>query len=334
MNTNINATNLTLRNKFVKLIESDDARQAYTNACKKFCGLTEDVTEDILWRLTYYNPDDSSKDLQRLGLNPEEIPAEILTALRNELRSQYKQHHPDAWKVDVPKTCMEAFTDLKNHTDEIVATKVLNHCFSRVTTSEEDMERVLFLLKSDIEKWYFGGLRELKFNSEQASYLKPYHMEIHNLFVAVCEQFKQQCRSGDSFTNKPFAGLSDRLNEAGVNVSDDELPYNFSDPVSDTDADEDVQPESHVEEPAEVSAQPVITEFTALTADNIMANKDVFFAFAVDENFSSLPQIKALGFDLNAVIDRKNAILYLLSAEAALYEAQQNRNKAAEALSN
>lgn len=334
--TNMPIITIKLRTKFAKLIENDYTRQAYIIACEKFCGLAEDAASAILWRLTY-STDAATEDLRRLGLNLEEIPQEILNPLKNELHSQYKQHNPNAWEVAVPDECVEAFTDLKNHAGEIVAEKVWKHCDRRVSTNEEDMNRLLFLLKSDMENRYFGGLRELDFNYEQASYLKPFHMLVHNLFVTVYEQFKHQSHSGVTFTNKPFEGLAERLDKAGISLSNDDLPFEDNITIS-RDKAMEVQHEPAVEKPtedvAEVPEQIETTKFTALTVENILANKEVFSAFANANDFGSLSQIKNLGFDLNAVISHVDAISQILQWTELLEEAQNNLDKAAKALYN
>jgi len=209
--TTINNITIKFRSKFEKLIKND-AYEMATEIFKKF--LKQNFTDalELLWQMTY---DWSSLSMSEVNIFNDTISDELITSFRNELRHQYSKIHPDFLEPDVPATCEEAFKTLKQHSDIIIANVVYAHCLLHLDYYE-DTDRILFLLNHAEEKNYYGGIRSLHFSCEEASYLKPYHSLIHDLFKAMSEYHTNK---SDVPMNTPFANLNQKLEEVGFDVA-------------------------------------------------------------------------------------------------------------------
>lgn len=346
MTENTNITNFNFRSKFEKVL-SDENRQVITAAFEKFCKMVPYTARKVLWKLTYN--EDASVALDELGLNSEIISSENVSIFRNELRSQYEKLNANFLAVDLPEKCKEAFTALKKRTDSIVAYIVYAYCQERLHI-KDGMDRVLFLLKSEDENNFFGGIRSLRFNKEESAYLKQFHNEIHDLLKALYD-FKLQ--EDASFKNKPLSGLDEVLAET-------DLPFDFCDVpdevldeldtaeenanISQPNLENEEQSESKqevVEENANISQPKLeneeqsesltesaektrdeesnqITGLKPVNADEIMKHREVFKKFfntGEKYDYNLLFQIGLFGYDLNEVMyDKKDKIIDLLLA--------------------
>lgn len=321
---NGNNTTFTFRSKFEKLV-NDENRPIIVAAFEKFCNIDPETTvaRDILWDLTY-NPEVSSKALQELGLNQEIISPENVSKLRDELRHQYEKIHKGYLVVDVSEEYIPAFEALSKKAGPIVASVVNELCSYRMLGY--DVPRALFLLSSDKENFFFGGICEVGFTSKEAEYLKPFHMQIHDLLKAMYD------RKQDASRNTPLSGLDSIIKDAGI-----ELPFIVGEetqeavePLNEV-PQVAVEPETLVKAPVEAAAetsneaqaeQPdeVNSGFKPLTPEEILENKDVFTTFVESSDMNILPQIGNLGFDLNKVIAKKEAIGKVLEAHAKMEE--------------
>lgn len=299
MNNHNESTTITFRSKFEKLL-SDENRPAIEAAFEKFCNIDPETTvaRDILWDLTY-NPEVSFEALQKLGLNQEIISPENVSKLRDELRHQYEKLHNGYLTVDVSDECIPAFEALSKKASPITASMVNELCSYRL--HGRDVPRALFLLKSDKENFFFGGICDIGFNTKEAEYLKPFHMEIHNLLKAMydCQQ--------DASKNTPLDKLGSMVKEAGI-----ELPFDMGkDP-------KEASNEAQAEQPVEADFG-----FRPLTPEGILEHKDVFTAFIESCDMNLLLQIGRFGFDLNKVISKKEAISKVLEVDAKRREVDQ-----------
>ena len=173
---------INFRTKFAKLIMNEAQYHEFLDAFEKFVDLHDKKAFDILWRLTYVN---SSEALSAIGLT--NVPLEMLTILRNELRYQYEQHHPNIFDVEIPENCKEAFSALEKRTDSFTAKVVYKHCCMHTFVARKEQERIIFLLNHSDENYRFGGIRSISFNSAEATYLLPHHELIHDLFTTTLE---------------------------------------------------------------------------------------------------------------------------------------------------
>lgn len=313
MTSNTNAINF--RTKFSKHIQCDEEHAVFVSAFEKFINLDAETATNMLWRLTY-NP--YSEALWTINLDPETISSEMTAALRNELRYQYTQHYSDFLAAEVPEECMDAYTLLTKRTDAIAAYVVYTHCNIFLYFDEASVTRVLFLLNSDKENQYFGGLRSLNFNMEESEFLKPSHMEIYTLLKAMYELRKSQ--GAYTSSSNPFQNLDTMIQQTG-----NDLPFTFGEEQADTVEKtlvEETQGECLPEEiPAEEPAQELVQNialFNAITAENVLEHKDVFSAFAITRDMSCLVQLSKLGFDLNQVVAKETAITNFIQAAVAL----------------
>lgn len=295
-------TNIKFRSKFEKNLTDTD-KSNIISVFEKFCGMKANAAYNILWLLTY-SEDSISVALNTLGLESTCIPA---INLRDELRYQYNTLHPGFLTIDISSESQEikeAYECLKKKTDLIVSYVVYQHCRAKVSIYESDMSRAIYLLESDDEKNFFGGIRNLGFNYDESTYLKPFHKEICNLFTLLYNDMYQANK------NMPFKELQKLI--------PDDLP-------SESIAVPDKDP---VEKCEEISAEPSITQdekslqtdsgIRHLTAYEILANRDTFTSFAKNKNLDSLDSLLTAGFDTNQLISKRVEISNFLDAVEAL----------------
>jgi len=186
--TNSMNTKFEFRTKFKKLM-NDENSQAIIRAFEKFCSLESEDALDVLWRMTY-SQDKAFEEVYKLGMDNKMISSESFLVLRNELRYQYEKliqpEFTSFWTEYDDEKIQEAYLILEKCTDSIVASVVYDYCHEVLDKPVSDISRILFLLKSDKENNYFGGIRSMDFHKpEEAEYLKQYHIEIHNLLEAL-----------------------------------------------------------------------------------------------------------------------------------------------------
>lgn len=330
-NTNANpceTMEITFRNKFEKLL-TDGNRAAIVSAVKKFCSFNADYAIKSLWSLTCGLWAD--KTLERLELS-EEIVGDV-TALRNELRYQYELRHPDFLNLDVPSTCLPAFEALKNKTDAIVANVIFGYCISHIHLDANTVQYSLKLLSSDAENRYFGGIRSLsaRLSYPEATYLKNFHMEIHDLLKAL---YEDKCQNEVSSGNLPFANLDERIKEAGIQLAPNAAPTSRqktechsygSTPAVEVNPQEPLStPCTFCEEVPTTVQSDVATEinpdtgFASLNAPQILRYQEHFNALLSSEALANLIILRDSGFDLNEIIDKEKKISSFLQVSEDL----------------
>lgn len=320
MENNINCTNINFRSKFSKHIQCDTERDIFVSAFNKFLALDKNSAIEMIWQMSF---DPCSEELWKIVLDPESIPEEMYTALRGELRHHYEKIHRPSDKdsihfwtgvSEIAEEENSQLMELSGQTNIIVAAVVYNKCLNYILRkSLENIERVVFLLNANKEQLHYGGLCELRFEPQEANYLKAFHTQIHNLFNVMYENRKEQ---KVEMTQKPFANLAQKIESAG-----NDLPFFFSGQDK-NDNQENLEDEIQEEVmPEEISAEKptvCIPTFISITAENVLENKDVFSAFAINRDMSGLIQLNQLGFDLNQVVAKEEAIINLLKAVEAL----------------
>ncbi len=158
------------------------------------------------------------------------VTEEFAKAFRNEIRHQYaKMHSNFLVPSGLSDEAMEAFEILKNNSDEIIAYTVAERCIEMLSYIKQDYSRLLYLLRSDEEKFYAGALLQLGFKTKELTALKSYHHEIADFIVALCE--KTECDMQNKATNRqdsnivpPIIKLEDAKSEK---IKDKEEGKNF-----------------------------------------------------------------------------------------------------------
>ena len=306
---NTNEKKFNFRSKFRKYVIEENV-PIITEAFEKFDTLSPDEALYFLWELTF-SENSACAVITDLGLNSKIITPESLIPFRNELRYQYSKSHAKFLTMDVPDSCEAALVALTNATDIIVANIVNKHCHLKIHDTPEFMSRLLFLLDSEQENNFFGGVRSLNFSMEETHYLKFFHKEIHNLMKALYES-KQ-----GGFQNKPFANLAEKLKESGVYVPEKSENEDFSDET----IEEFLKIEVSV--PANNTVKQEIfekSEFKKLSLEVILLHKDIFMSFAESDDLNLMLPIGNMGFDLNEVMDKKEKIYNFIEAAEALSE--------------
>lgn len=207
-NANANSSSVNFRNKFAKMIDTPERLAYWTSAFQEFVSeYSPAEATEILFHLSVKgehlfedlckDPDTLMKGMGTLTVDPKELlpnipTAEILALIRNEARFQYEQIHKGFLNRCMDENTKAAFIQLKNHSDEIIAASVYDCCNEYMYVLNENIERVLYLLAHKDEKFFFGGLKTLGFNEEQANYLKPYHNYVHALMMAMYENKKNE----------------------------------------------------------------------------------------------------------------------------------------------
>jgi len=272
--SNQHQTTFTFRTKFKGFLNENDFLNI-TEIFENFCKSSSATAFDILWRLTY-STDVANKEIYDLGIKSEKFSPEKILLFRNELRYQYEQRWTNSIETNFESPIKEAYSALKNKSDSIVANIVYRHCYAAKNYS--DINRILYLLMSEKEQNYFGGIRALNFNMKEAEYLKPYHIEIHNLLQEVHNAF-----NSEEFNELPFY-----MGEEEKNVENN--------PVKNNEIEEEM------------------SRYKNLTPEEIFKNKDIFKSFVENVDIELLNSIIHLGFDLNEVSTKREEIFNLIKA--------------------
>lgn len=286
----VETTNFDFRTKFRKLL-TEENYSVITSTFETFCNLTAERAYSVLWNMTY-SPQKGFEELSSLGLNPDSISEKDILSFRNELRFQYQILNPHFLKRPVPVECQEAFQNLVNITDPIVSNIIYTNCYLSFDYPTQNFDRILYLLNSENENNYFGGIRSLGFNIEEADYLKPFHIEIHNLLAELIKYKKKN------------------INTALLD---------FYVPDTEMKKEEDVHQEEDyiVTQPVE-KEEEFYREFKPVTAENILVHKETFKAFVEEEDLNLLMVIGTVGFDLNEVMAKREQIRIFIEAAEML----------------
>lgn len=313
---NVNPSNqsmaISFRNKFKKLL-TEDNYETTASAFQQFCdSFTPESAIKYLWNMTYLQGD--------INLEEDELfwsfPQENIIALRNELRFQYELRNPGFLDVQVSDECQEAFETLAKRTDAITAKVVLEHCKNHSYLDESSIERTLYLLSSDLEKNVFGGIRSLAFDWKAASYLKPFHMQIHDLLKALHDARREEYAS---YGSNPFAELASMVDKTCVESMEDKRPAS---PKPEVDLPSTNPKDSGKPRETEDRLQIVVTKnpgFKALTTAQILKEEACFKEF-IGIDMSILRTLRDNGFDLNEIVDKAHKIRTLLLAADELNE--------------
>ena len=272
-------TKIKFRSKFTKVIQhSDTDEEVLRKAFEEFLKYGDTFALDLLWRLTFEN---HSPGLWLIGLDPQSISDEVHEVLRNELRYQYTQKNTDFLSYDkIPYELAETFSALSNHSDTIVAHAVYHKCLDCV--------------RDNVAKKDFLQLRRI------AHLLSSY--KENNFFGGFRSLGFQH---DEAFYLKPYREQISKLFDLMVHDHIKDLLPEKEQVVEEIDV-------------AEIIIDTSTTAFIQITPESVLANKDDFSSFAVDGDLNALIQIGKLGFDLNAVSLKKDAIANLILGANAL----------------
>lgn len=309
------------RSKFEKLISkfTKVQRKKLDAIFENFIAEPDDVRcAQILWALTYCE----WSGLYSLGIKvhddfimedilvpdvPEkflEIPQTLVLPLRNELRFQRKRVHSNFLTVHYPDGCEQTFkVMLHSMNDPVLTYQACEHCHQICyTSSEVEINRILFLLNCTKKENIFGGIRSLKFSPSQSEYFMKYHTEIRDylesVWVSITHNLEPEAHSYSS-TGVLYHQLEDWCKAhpgvlAGCDNADDSnneeaLPIEYS--TSELN-----------DSTSEVASSPT------LSVSNILADKMLFSQFLVSFN-----QLASKGYDCEEIMKRKGKIEAILS---------------------
>lgn len=285
---NTNAT-ISFRSKFEKFL-NDETRPIFAAAFKKFCSFSEEKALTILWQFTY-KPHEVPFYFEELGLMPEQVSEEMLPVFISELRSQYKKLYPSFCEVTVPDALRETYEVFTNATSVIVSKHVYDRC-TRQMYRPDEIE--INLSKMVNEKAYQEtrerAIRFFTFGRLETQYLYTFRKPLHDFLEKMYEL--NLLPTTQPFTNTPFACLGDFIKKSGM-----DLPFEYEEPDP---------------------------KYKALTSDEVLANREVFASFVVHNDFSALSQLNLLGFDLNKVMAKKDAILHFLGVAAKKEDTEED----------
>lgn len=336
-NTVRSTTSITLRSKFEKQLSKlpEDTQKTIKQVIDTFVKSGDNNTcFEILWKLTA-DPVSGLKVLSlRVDTDPTVygkdisckltcIPSCLVQPLRNELRYQRKQINPIFMELDVPESCKVAFKNLSNATnDAIIAVAAYEHCDQLCqTASDEEFERVQYLLSSPKEGNYFGGIRSLRFGRTEAMCLKNYATELSQLLEVLRKE--KLAASQDVQPHTPMAAQLDAWRMAHPEaIVEDETIGSTDDSESTAtqpETPEDIQVEAvvnsdvsstDIEDNTEAKLAP---GSKAITAPTIVENAELFKTF-----LDSYNDIIESGFDPSEVIANAEAISMISEAAKLL----------------
>lgn len=327
------------RNKFTSVI-TDNNRSSILKAFQKFLRRAPDSAVPFLWKLTCCDRTENFEGLlETLGLEATTVAMESRSLLCSELRYQYSLVHPDFLDVTAPEDCLPALQALKDKVSDSIAVYMVTQKIREflLVGTPAFFEQTMNLLDAEEEAKYFGGIRSLKFGYPAAIFLKPFHTEIANLFRALWEHKKS--KEEDS-KNLPFKDLDARVKKAGIVLAEEATIPATEATVNEASTLKAAAPQTHTIEPqanskaSTVEVTPKSTqetmapasasvaseersEFTALTADLILAHRSLFEQLLVGRDKNVWYQIGMLGLDLNTVFEKTQSIQTLLTATAA-----------------
>ena len=283
-----------LRSKFVKALAelSEDKRDRIITAVVNFKNFDDNAEcLNVLWELTY----DYVKGLKSIGLisadateeEIKEFPEDLVKLFRNELRYQRKASNSKFMERKIPEKCKEAYRDLCSATDAIVAVIIYDICCKLCKNSDEDtINRALGLLASDKEQHFFGGIRSLHLKRDEAIYLKPYAILLHNLLNALFEERKEKKK------DNPFEKVANMI------------------VIAEKKEEKVVSCESTSEQ---VERKNIELIGTAITVSHIEADSEIF------ENFlNSYRKIVEAGYRAEEVIEKADDIQSILDISKKL----------------
>lgn len=295
-----NAIIVNFRSKFSKKMLNDENREKVCEIVKDFCRLSPVVARPHLWKMSYDANTIVEEKFKESGLDL--TSPENIALFRNELRFQYEKLYPEFVCPDLPENFQEAYSDLKDKmVDSVGPYMVWQRIQSLLEKVDNDsIERTLFLLNSDKEANYFGGLRSLRFGLKESDYLKPYHLQIHGLLKVM---FDYKNHSNE---------VSDESQPLDTSVESQPEVQNTSSPdtVVVTPEEETLVDNTTTEENT--------SNFKALTALAVLENKDIFEEVVLKNNLNKLIALGSLGFDLNKVMARGEDIRLLLQVAKQL----------------
>lgn len=333
MNKNITATsnpvmttNIQLRTKFSTKIP-EGLHERFVQIVSKVNSMSEYKALSTLWKLTY-NP---SETLRSFGLTSDKdyaedetlpfkgfdfIPEELIIPLRNELRYQRTLVIPNFPEHSVSEKWYEAFEALKNATgqDMITCVIILDKCNNALAYFPDiEIEHSIDLLNNPLDNKLFGGIRNLRFNYDEANYLKPYATHIAALLSAMLEEKKLHSKP-----NTPMSGLGKLIEEKGFLLEETSAEEATNvvktasienvDVIEESCEEDAPAPEENVAESTSPSENVL-----QITARTILDNMEVL------ENFlSAFKKLEEVGFNPSEVISKLDAISKNLESIKAL----------------
>ncbi len=171
MNTTLNL------NQNVNEFFNQNQKKLIAELCESFLEKSFGAAKHILWKLCY-RPDylkELSPDLFDSINKNEDLPLKsAIDSIKEELRAQYVLRNPCftfgiLHKNDKTISGTKC-SDVDGFACDTIYEAVENYLEDKYTDKAK-VERLIYLLDSDQVNIYFGGLRELKFSPEEASYI-------------------------------------------------------------------------------------------------------------------------------------------------------------------
>ncbi len=267
-----------LRTKTVKALGgNEELIQKVTAFIEDLLTKTDEEIFDLLLQLKFQ----PEKVLIQKGLSA--IAVEDVQKLRGDIATNYKNAHPDSYLnqpvSEYPEDLVKAL-----QSDITLLSFIKQKCNETKYLGQEDLNRILYLLRSPIEKNYYGGLKAMKFSSVEASFFKDVAKPIADYFE----------------TFLPDSGLSSVIPE-GIDLKITSLP---ADPF----------------ESSKTSAQPVVTAKKAepkLTGELVFKHADeISRLLEAHKNYLKICEDfeKAVGIPADEVLKKSQKITALLNA--------------------
>lgn len=341
--TSSKSSKYSFRTKFAKrLSEANMAPNSLDNAFTIALSMTIGKMFMLLWHMSFTATMDGA--LQELGLTTDVelapnvtivkegytyIPIDIVPSFRKELRLKYQKEHPDFLKINGSSYAFEQL--VKDLGSKVLAYGILTRVKRNLSWDPEEMERTIYLLRSDKENFVHGGLRNIGLTNYEAQELHDKAYVIASFLENLNELRKVENASqsllgynnrGESL-NQPFSGLKEQLEAHSIEipvVTAEEtesipIPFMEEDEESSASAQQVLNDEVHaVVESVSTHNEPISqVEPKSLDSMAILQNSELFKQF-----IDVAAQLTSLGFVPTEVLQKDDEIKRLLEADAAL----------------
>ena len=253
-------SNIQLRNKFLKACPNVETQNQVISECEYLCTLSPEHAITYLWK-KFIEAHDPNENVDSSKFN---------LMVWRELRSQYTVAHPGFPQVFVPDSCQKSYATFAE-VNPVVAAVVTNITISYIKRNMPMICRTSFLLNSDKEANYFGGIRELGFSYAESTILKSFISQIREIFDSLCTYYQ------------------------AIDLSQEELPFSFSS----EDESETSTLQSTIEE---VNEEDLEFKHEAL-ALIILQNRQI-----IEEFFQIADSFETLGLNPEEILNKKDVI--------------------------
>lgn len=312
----IESSSYNLRNKFKDQLKKVGLSENYFDHSFDIAmKMSKETFKTLLWNMSF--EESSDRALESLGLSTskkEDFYKDLVIPLRNELRFQYTNMGEDFLNPSFAPDFEQVFAKFSKRfgEDKILVNGIWEIALNFVSyTSSEQIERVVFLLKSkEHENFQFGGLKAIGLKDYEVSTLLP-KAEVIGTFISEMYQvvlengYSPVQTEGQDVTKSfasPFSNLDKMLEEKGINLPDESCVESSTPKEQEADSGNTTQTQSVKNPGPALEVKPISPEVF-----KIIKNADL-----VDDFLVIYQEIESAGLDIQYLISKRYAVQELL----------------------